>query len=1323
MKNKEKRPDPRKSRRKFIKTTGMSFAGLSVLPSSIPAFGSNPDAAGISDIVLPDGVKAVWDISKAWHETTTTRERICINGLWNWQPGTLEADQLPTDDWGYFKVPGNWPGTRNYTLQDNQRVFTQPSWEGRAVNTINAAWYQREISIPENWKNRNILLTVDYINSRALVLIDGKKAGELLFPSGELDITPMVSPGKKYVLSMKVTALPQSDVVALYNDSNSSKLGKGVVARKGLCGDVYLFSIPLKARLNEVRVATYVRKREITLKIGAENLSPGSKYSFRAVVSEKGNPVITFTSDAFAAGDLKDGYFSFTKSWLPDKLWDTHTPENMFDLSVSLVEDNGKLADTALPVRFGFREFWIDGRDFYLNGSRIYLSTVPFDNAQYGAALSTYEGARESMLRLKSFGINFVYTHNYGCEPGTHLGFGEILRAADDAGMLFSFSLPHFGQYDWTTPEADKTNGYAHHAAFYIREAQNHPAIVFYSMSHNGTGYADDMNPDMIDGLIRPESAWASPNVKKALRSEAIATALDPTRIVYHHSSGNLSSMHTSNFYPNWVPVQEMNDWFGHWAKKGVKPVFLCEYGLPFTWDWSMYRGWYKGKREFGSAKVPWEFCLAEWNAQFLGDKAYLISEKEKSNLRWEADKFRKGELWQRWDYPFDLNSRELEERNTVFAMHIAENWRAFRTWGMSANSPWSHGPYWKLRQGSATGRKDFKVDWENIQRPGFSPDFLIARATRRDMDSFFNECDWVPNEGGEALLRNNMPLLACIGGKPSSITSKDHNFDAGTTFEKQLIIINNTRESVTCECNWTLNLPQKINGSKALSIKTGQQELVPMRFDLPSSLAAGSYEIKSSVKFSNGETQDDSFSIHILPATVPLKIRSKTALFDPKGETAKFLDGLGINYQVVNEGSALSGYDLVIVGKEALTLEGQGLDLTGVRDGLKVVVFEQTSEVLEKRFGFRVQEYGLRQVYKRISDHPVLSGIGNDNLRDWLGESTILPPKLKYDPKIKKFGNGVPTVEWCGIPVTRLWRCGNKGNVASVLIEKPACGNFLPLADGGYSLQYSPLMEYREGKGMVIFCQMDVTGRTEKEPVCGRLVGNLVSYVATWKPVKKLKPVYAGESAGMSHLEKAGVAAMPLGDRKLTSKDILIAGPGSSEALKSNAQVKKWISAGGRVLAVGLSNEEANAFLPSGVTMKNEEHIASYFDTLSVASPFAGAGPSDVHNRAPKQLPLVSEGASVVGNGVLAEKDNVVFCQLVPWQMDYSNEQHNVKQTFRRSSYLLSRIMGNMEVESTTPITDRFNKPAGKEEKRWLDGLYLDQPEEWDDPYRFFRW
>jgi len=98
-----------------------------------------------------------------------------------------------------------------------------------------------------------------------------------------------------------------------------------------------------------------------------------------------------------------------------------------------------------------------------------------------------------------------------------------------------------------------------------------------------------------------------------------------------------------------------------------------------------MYRGWYQGEREFGSARVPWEFCLAEWNAQFLGDRAFPISEPEKANLRWEAQQFRAGRLWHRWDYPYQVGSTRFDERYPVFAAYITDNWRAFRTWGVSA--------------------------------------------------------------------------------------------------------------------------------------------------------------------------------------------------------------------------------------------------------------------------------------------------------------------------------------------------------------------------------------------------------------------------------------------------------------------------------------------------------------------------------------------------------------------------------------------------------------------------------------------------------------
>ena len=978
--------------------------------------------------------------------------------------------------------------------------------------------------------------------------------------------------------------------------------------------------------------------------------------------------------------------------------------------------------DAALPLRFGFREFWIDGRDFYLNGTRIFLSAVPLDNAQVGARSATYAGAaRESLERLKSFGINFVYTHNYGCEPGSHLSFAEILRAADDVGMLVAFSQPHFSHYDWKAPTPTETNGYARHAEFYVRVAQNHPSVVAYSMSHNATGYDEDMNPDMIDGIHDPRDTWALKNAKLALRAEAIVKRLDPGRIVYHHSSGNLGSMHTINFYPNFAPIQELSDWFEHWATKGVKPAFLCEYGAPFTWDWTMYRGWYKGQREFGSAKVPWEFCLAEWNAQFLGDRAFQISEPEKANLRWEAKQFRAGKLWHRWDYPYAVGSSDFDDRIRSSPCISPTTGAPSAPGACPPISPWEYGHFWKLRDGVDKRRKELKVDWDNLQRPGFSPDYTEPRHERMDMA--FERSDWVPTPAAQALIRNNRPLLAYIGGKPDRFTSKDHNFLPGETVEKQLIVINNSRQTVSCDCEWSLALPKPAAGGKKLSLPTGEQERIPLRFELPAALQAGAYELTANVRFSNGETQKDAFTIHVLPPAADPSIDAKIALFDPKGETGKLLASLNVRFQKVEANADLWSYDILIIGKEALTLDGPGPDVDRVRDGLKVVLFEQSAKVLEQRFGFRTAEYGLRQVFPRVPDHPLLAGLEADHLRDWRGEATILPPRLEYTTR-PRYG---PTVQWCGIDVTRVWRCGNRGNVASVLIEKPARGDFLPILDGGYSLQYSPLMEYREGKGLVLFCQMDVTGRTETEPAADALTRNLLRYVSAWKPAPSRKALYVGDPAGKSHLEAAGFSLGAYTKEELTADRVLIVGPGGGKKLAGDAAVLgKWLKDGGRMLALGLDGEDAAAFLPFPIEMKKREHIAAYFEAPSMASPLAGVGPADVYNRDPRELPLISGGAVLIGDGVLAKAENadVVFCQFVPWQFD-QKKQMNLKRTFRRSAYLAARLAANLGAVGSTPILVRFHSPveASKGEKRWLDGLYLDAPEEWDDPYRFFRW
>ena len=835
--------------------------------------------------VLPEGVKAVWDVSKAHRETTSTRERVCLNGLWQWQPGDARLQQPPVNNWGWFKVPGSWPGITDYMQKDSQEIFAHPSWKDQRLGGITTAWYQREFTVPDNWAGRRVVIGVEYLNSYAAVFVDGRPAGEIRFPGGEVDITAACRPGARHQLSVQVAALPLKGVMLSYTDSASAREVKGSVARRGLCGDVWLVSTPAGPRLGDVKVDTSVRKRELTTIAELEDFAADARYTLRVRVMKDDRAITEFANRRIQSSELKEGRIVITEKWMPKELWDIHTPGNMFTVEVSLLDGAGHVLDASWPVRFGYREFWIDGRDFFLNGSRIFLSCVPFDNAQVGAALANYSAARESLERLKSFGINYVYTHNYDCEPGSHLGFEEILRAADDVGMLVGFTQPHFSHYEWQASDADRENDYARHAAFYVRAAQNHPSVVMYSMSHNATGYEEDMNPDMIDGLHDPRDNWSSKNAKLALRAAAIVQRLDPNRIVYHHAGGNIGSMHSINFYPNFVPIQELSDWFGHWASEGVKPAFTCEYGAPFTWDWTMYRGWFKGEREFGSAKVPWEFCLAEWNAQFFGDHAFQISEPEKANLRWEAKQFRAGNLWHRWDYPADIGSPRFDERYPVFAKYLTDNWRAFRTWGVSGISPWEHAHYWKARDGVARGRQEFKTDWDNLQRSGFSPDYIEQRYER--MDTAFERSDWIATPAAQALLRNNRSLLAYIGGKPAAFTSKDHTFFPGETVEKQLIVINNSRETVTCNSQWSLALPQAVTGGRQVTVATGQQERIALRFALPTTLQPGKYELSAAFKFNNSENQQDSFIVHVLPPLKPLEVTSKIAVFDPKGETS----------------------------------------------------------------------------------------------------------------------------------------------------------------------------------------------------------------------------------------------------------------------------------------------------------------------------------------------------------------------------------------------------------------------------------------------------
>jgi beta-galactosidase len=263
-------------------------------------------------VPLPNGVRAVWDAARAYRETTPTRERISVNGLWRWQPAADNADKVPTGEWGYFKVPGCWPGITDYMQKDCQTVYAHPRWKDRKLGGISAAWYEREIAIPEAWAGRRIALTAEYLNSFAAIYIDGRRVGEIRFPAGEVELTSVCHPGATHVLSMLVVAMPLKAVMLAHSDSNSARQVKGSVARRGLCGDVWLVSTPAGPRISDVKIDTSVRKGEISCDVAFAGLAGGAEYALEARIRDGSREVAKFTSIKFKAGGLKDGRVTLT---------------------------------------------------------------------------------------------------------------------------------------------------------------------------------------------------------------------------------------------------------------------------------------------------------------------------------------------------------------------------------------------------------------------------------------------------------------------------------------------------------------------------------------------------------------------------------------------------------------------------------------------------------------------------------------------------------------------------------------------------------------------------------------------------------------------------------------------------------------------------------------------------------------------------------------------------------------------------------------------------------------------------------------------------
>lgn len=1231
---------------------------------------------------------------------SSARAEICLNGLWNFQPA---ADDQPADDnaWGFIRVPGAWSanGVRSLpgVVSPGQGPLwgrltganTDPSW-----NAVKSAWYLRTITIPPAWNGRRILLRFQRVSVRARVWLDGVDCGDVSWPGGDVDLTAASSPGKTSHLLIKVDAPDVSGYQTRYMGTGAGQNDTVAVAlaTRGIVDDVTLQSQPLGAHVGDVFVQTSTRKKAMTLQVELDDVAQAGPVAFTArCLDEHGNTEKTFRASADAVA-AKTQTLTFSFPWTDPRLWDVGHP-NLYTLE--LAADGAGVHDE-YPQTFGFREFWMQGRDYYLNGVPIRFRPISlgFDDRDFNS-VEEIDGVIDGYM-AGGFDLQEFWPWD-DMQLGAPRYLDLWYREADRKGFPLMGALPTMSGLAQRWTEAGVADGWQRSMMDELKRWRNHPSVLMWIHSPNRFGDWQDQNP-RYQGQPDKFAAADPPDPIMDAGWDAVkrVKAGDPTRLVATHA-GLAGDIQTVNQYPDFTPFQEQEEWLSDWAQHGEAPFLPVEYGAFPSLDFRRGRdtgGW--GYGPVGA--IHSESETTEFLAEFYGRSAY--EQEPDEQRRYNPQRFIKDQEYRR-DSTLITTPLVLD----LLAREIEAEYLGWRTLGATSGMICVYYPSWFQHGDSQTASAPFVAG-----RPG----------VYHDTEPLW-KLNYLRPAGGSLqaplieLMKLNQPTLAWIGGAASpgdiaAFADKAHSFEAGATVQKQVILINDSRAPLPYQYRWTAEIAGNTvgEGSGAGSIDPATNVFKPIRFTARAADGAGKIDGVVRLTATIGEaTHEDAFPFRVFAASPPAS--QAVFLAGASADTAAMLKRLG--YAVAPwDGGSTGG--LIVVGRGALS-SGQ-VRLASlepiIRGGGRALIMEQDPDWMRKELGFRVGRSLMRQVFVIDKAHPAVQGLDDADLANWAGTSTLVAAYPEVTAADKS--------SW-GYPRYG-WHWGNRATVSSAPIEKPHMSSWRPILECDFDCAYSPLMEMDYGRGRVTLCTLDLEDHAAMDASAQRLARNLIEYARTGALAPKANSViYAGSDAWAKKL--ADLGAMVTRRAQIPAEaDVLIVDPdGGLDA----AAVQQAASAGARVIV--LPSRAGTAFLGVTYSAKDDAHGS----TRAPAWPECrGISESDLHVRAPHRDWLIASGAEVGADGLVGRRaagaGSILFTQTDPDRFD-ADKLTYFRFTRWRQTRALCQLLANAGVtfSSDSEFFSGGQAPGGESRHALYDPDYITDFGLGDDPDRYYRW
>ena len=404
-----------------------------------------------------------WSVISCTNKTENLRKLIDLSG--NWQFSTDANDQGIAERWFLNELNDSvqLPGTTDSNLKGFQNHDTTTMHLNRVFKYEGAAWYRKEVLIPEDWKNSHIQLFLERTKP-SKVWVDNQSAGEsMLLESAQIyDLSEFLTPGK-HVISIRIDnslKLTPYGNVHIYSDDTQTNWN-------GIIGKIYL-EASNRTYISDLQVFPDVDAKKFEVRMAIENPLKIGQLGVELQLSKIRNGQTTKLKSSKHSVNCDSVIRLEYELGDHMELWDDyHQP--IYRLNV--VIDSGEFEDNQ-TVQFGMRKFAAVGTKFSINGRKTFLRgkndacVFPLT----GHPPMDTDGWLKVFRIAKDYGINHYRFHSW-CPPEA------AFEAADQMGIFLQPELPFWGGLDSDSIAARlKNEGMA-----LLKSYANHPSFVMFS--------------------------------------------------------------------------------------------------------------------------------------------------------------------------------------------------------------------------------------------------------------------------------------------------------------------------------------------------------------------------------------------------------------------------------------------------------------------------------------------------------------------------------------------------------------------------------------------------------------------------------------------------------------------------------------------------------------------------------------------------------------------------------------------------------------------------------------------------------------------------